>query len=50
MGSAVLSFMLFLGIVLVLRSVIMGVLPHFFEKKRKRDEERENSEKDKEQD
>jgi len=41
LGSALLTFMLFLGFMLILRSVLFGVIPHIMNKrksKKKHDE------------
>ncbi len=37
MGSALLTFMLFLGVMLVLRSVIFGIIPRLMDKKKRKD-------------
>jgi hypothetical protein len=35
MGSAVVSLMVFLGIILILRGVVFGIIPYLAEKKKK---------------
>jgi hypothetical protein len=34
LGSALLTFMLFLGVMLILRSVLFGVIPHIMNKRK----------------
>lgn len=48
MGSAILTFMVFLGSMLILRSLIFGIIPTLMEKRRKKEEERSDPSDEKE--